>query len=396
MKKQLLSNVDIFLSLKANPSIGLANLYNKIGACVEVASIGELKSAMVAGFSEDNIIFSGPGKRFDELNFAIDKGIYCIIIESFEEIMQIATIAETKNKIVDLGIRINPSLKNMNNSTIKMGGVSSQFGIEEEDIGKCIRYIKSNSYLRFKGIHVYTGTQILDYKKIIESVKYTLNLSIKIEKEYAINVEMIDFGGGFGVKYFEHEKYLDFQQFSKEFNELLISHRLKKPKTRYIIESGRYLLAESGYYLAKVNYIKESKGKTYIVVDGGLNHHQSSTFRGRLMRNNFPIKILNKTEKNTPSRKVSIVGPLCTPEDCLASDVLLPHIEVGDYICIENSGAYGLTYSPFLFLSHATPPEVLNIGTKDFVIRERINPEYFLENQSIIPSKEIENVLINQ
>ncbi|MBH0357134.1 diaminopimelate decarboxylase [Bacillus toyonensis] len=390
MKKSLDKKVDIFYSLKTNPALSIAGLYNQLGAGVEVASGGEMLTAFKAGYSNKNIIYSGPGKTADELKMAINGDLYCIIAESYEEILLIENLSKELNKSkVSIGIRINPDF-NSTTSSIQMGGKPSQFGVEEIDLERCLKYIKISPYLKFVGIHVYIGTQILDAEKILMSMKYTLDLVDNIKKEFHLNFEMIDLGGGFGMKYFDHEEELDFLKFSSRFNELIKSHRKKHPNARYIIESGRYLMGENGYYVTKVNYVKESRGSKFVIVDGGLNHHQAATFRGRLMKNNYPIRII-KDKKTKQLEKVSIVGPLCTPEDCIARNIVVERVEKDDLVCIEKSGAYGLTYSPVLFLSHEIPSEVLCFKNEHYVIREKFNKGDFIKNQKLINYKEIKN-----
>ncbi|USK44116.1 diaminopimelate decarboxylase [Cytobacillus oceanisediminis] len=392
MRSLLNQDTEIYLSLKANPLLGLSHLFSRLGSGAEVASLGELKTALRAGFKPEKIIFSGPGKKNNELEYAIEKNIYCIIAESLEEIRFLSKIATRKKIEVRIGIRINPSMCNDSSTAIKMGGVPSQFGIEESSINQCINEILKNSNLTFMGIHTYTGTQVLSYEKIIQSMKYTLQLAENIREQFNIEFKFIDLGGGFGVKYFENQQDFDFLRFADEYNKLIINHKKSNPSTIYILESGRFLLAPFGYYVTKVNYVKESKGKKFAVVDGGLNHHQASTFRGRFMRNNYPIEKIKTTNKEIEQKeKVSIVGPLCTPEDCIGNDVLLPKLEVDDYIVIKNSGAYGYTYSPVYFLSHESPYEILFMQNKEYILRGKIDYNKILEEQVIISFKEYED-----
>jgi diaminopimelate decarboxylase len=128
--------------------------------------------------------------------------------------------------------------------------------------------------------------------------------------------------------------------------------------TRFIVEPGRYLVAEAGIYVARINDIKVSRGKKFVIVDGGMNHHLAASGNlGQVFKRNFPLAILNKLREE-PTEVADIVGPLCTPLDVLAREVRLPPVEVGDLVGIFQSGAYGLTASPVNFLSHPIPAEV--------------------------------------
>ncbi|PUA34645.1 type III PLP-dependent enzyme [Paenibacillus elgii] len=380
IRKSLDESVEIFLSLKANNNVSLAKLFAKWGTGVEVASKGELLLALKAGFSPENIIFSGPGKLEEELELAIREEIYCIIIESLEEAKKVELISSKLGINSNIGIRVNPDC-DITNARIKMAGVPRQFGIDEDDIGEVCSYIKDSSHLVFKGIHVYVGTQILNPDEIVKSMKYTIELAKHIQETTGFEITMLNLGGGFGVPYFSHEKPLDIGILMSQVNGLIYQAKQLFPNARFIVESGRYLLATSGRYIAKAIYKKKSKGEEFIVVDGGMNHHAASTFRGRTMRNNYPIKVIKKNNNTGDYKTTNIVGPLCTPEDCIARSITLPEINVGDYICVENSGAYGLSYSPILFLGHLPPMEILVWEGREYVVRSRGNSDFLLLNQ---------------
>ncbi|MNI56954.1 L-glutamyl-[BtrI acyl-carrier protein] decarboxylase [compost metagenome] len=203
--------------------------------------------------------------------------------------------------------------------------------------------------------------------------------------KHGLECEFIDLGGGFGVPYFSHEKELDIEHVCRETNRLVEEYLRDSPETRFMIESGRFLLAESGVYVARVLYVKESKGEKFLILDGGMHHHVSSTFRGRTMRNNFPVRLVRSD--GTPAQgnpeRVHLVGPLCTPEDCLAKDIELPEANTGDYIVLLKSGAYGLSYSPMQFLGHPSPLEALVTNGTPSVIRERGDVTDLLHHQYV-------------
>ncbi|MBJ8030422.1 type III PLP-dependent enzyme [Bacillus cereus group sp. N21] len=382
VRSQLNSAVDIFLSFKANSNASIASLFRSWGTGIEVASVGELKTALKVGYTPDNIIFSGPGKRENELAYAIEQNIYCIIVESIQELEKIATLAFEKEKKVSIGVRINPdSFKS--GAKIKMGGVPRAFGIDESKIDEIFSFIATSNQLHFKGIHIYSGTQILQASSILDSFAYTINLAKEILEKFELTCEMINLGGGFGIPYFQNEKELDFKEVANGLNLLIMENKKIFPRTRYILESGRYLLAESGAYLTGITYVKESKGEKFLVTDGGLHHHQAVTFRGRVIRNNYPMSLLKKSGELKGSETVSVVGPLCTPEDLIGRNVQLPVAEKGDVLCIQKSGAYGLSYSPCHFLGHPTPMELLFLEGRELIIREKGEPEDLLLRQNI-------------
>ncbi|WP_144502488.1 type III PLP-dependent enzyme [Bacillus thuringiensis] len=376
--------IDIFLSLKANNNVSIAKLFRIWGSGIEVASLGELNLALKAGFSKKDIIFSGPGKNRIALEAAIDNRIYCIIVESLEELNTIGDIARKKHIKVNIGIRINPNT-DLTKTGIKMGGVPRQFGIDESQIPLAIETLKKNKLLNFLGIHIYSGTQIFDENQILASFKYTIEIAKELFFKHNLLCEMIDLGGGFGVPYFSRQQPINIKYIIENLNITIEALDSVFKNTRFIIESGRYLLAKSGLYVTSALYSKISKGEKFVVTDGGMNHHASSTFRGRFIRDNFPVYIIKKQpERDFRKEKVNIVGPLCTPEDCLFKNIELPTIEVDDLICIENSGAYGLSFSPMNFLGHETPAEILITSKQEYLIRNRGNISDLLLNQNII------------
>ncbi|MCP1311560.1 type III PLP-dependent enzyme [Paenibacillus tyrfis] len=389
IRQYLHPSIDIFFSLKANNNLFLAHCFLKKGFGAEVASKGELFLAKTAGFLPSNIIFSGPGKNVDEITYALEQNIYCVIIESYQELVIIEQLAQKMGMIANIAVRINPD-SDLVQSSIKMAGVPRQFGIDESQLVDVFEKINSSSFLHFRGIHIYTGTQILQAQQLYQAFSYAVNLARCIRDEYGLLCEMIDMGGGMGVPYFAHEKELDFLTLAKRVNQLINKAVYDFPTTRFIIESGRYLTAETGVYVARVLYVKHSKGETFYIVDGGMHHHVSSTFRGRTLRNNFPIKLISKSMEDcvpTPIQKATIVGPLCTPEDCLAKNVELPVAKEGDLIMIKKSGAYGLSYSPQLFLGHESAMEVYYYQGESRVIRERGRVEDLLLHQVLTKLK---------
>ncbi|RJX37813.1 type III PLP-dependent enzyme [Paenibacillus pinisoli] len=365
-------SVNIYLSLKTNNNIYLANLFQQAGSGVEVASSGELTLALKAGFSPDRIIMSGPGKTVNDLTTAVDIGIRSINVESIDELHIISQIATKKEKIVPVSVRINPDFK-AKKPTISMGGNPRQFGVDESQLNVFFESLTSLHNLKFLGIHIYLGTQILLSETIVESMKYTIELASLIKETYGFTSTLINLGGGFGVPYFPHEQPLDIKKLLEEINALIIDYTKINEDTKFIIESGRFLLADYGIYVATILYKKISKGQTFLVTDGGMHHHVSSTFRGRTMRNNFPLKLISSSKRHEAalSERVNITGVLCTPEDCMALGVDLPAAEPGDRIVWFKSGAYGLAYSPQQFLGHATPWELLLNENEIIVIRQR-------------------------
>lgn len=377
LKDSLPEECGIFYSMKANPLLGICQLFKNLRSGIEVASSGELYTALAAGFPPEKIIFTSPGKTYDELEYAIDTGIYSINIESLDEAQMINRIAMEKSRKVDIAVRINPDF-DVAGTGIKMSGVPTQFGIDQIQLGDAFEILKSLPNINIIGIHIYTGTQALNAHNIVLNMEQIIKLALELSEKHTFQLKFLDLGGGFGIPYFKGDTYLDMELFRREFAQMWDKYKDQLSKTKVFVESGRFLMAEAGTYLVKVLYSKACKGNKYIVCDGGSNQHAASAFLGRHIRNNFPMHVLDKTENKV---EVNVVGPLCTPTDVIGQKVMLPEVITGDIIAVERSGAYGVTQSPGLFLSHPLPAEVGYYAGKTYVLRERGRKEDFLNGQ---------------
>jgi diaminopimelate decarboxylase len=370
---------EIFYSVKSNPLLGICQLLRKLGSRVEVASYSELYTALKAGFDPQDMIFTSPGKTREELEFAIQRNIYSMNVESLEEARLIHEIASARMKRVRIAVRINPSF-NVAGASMKMTGVPTQFGIDQTVAGAALEEMLAMPWLEVAGIHIFTGTQMLDANSIATNMEEIMKLAVELSDTHGFRLQFLDLGGGFGVPYFKGDEPLDLELLRGRLAELWSRYEERLRGTRIGVESGRFLLAEAGVFLTKVLYVKECKGTTYLICDGGSHQHASTAFLGRYVRNNFPMYIAGKEKEET--REVVVAGPLCTPTDVMGQKVLLPEAEAGDLLVIEKSGAYGLTHSPVLFLSHMLPPEVMHYGGRFYLLRERGRAEDFLRGQS--------------
>lgn len=359
LKEALIPNARLYYSMKANPLGEICRILNDMGAGIEVASMGELEIALQAGIKPGGIIFTSPGKTEKELRTAIAKSIKLINIDSLEEARLINCIGAEREEAIDVGIRINPAV-NCSNAKIKMTGVASQFGVEEEELDTVFAAIKELDYVNVCGFQIYMGTQMLRAEDIVRNTEYALDLFFDKSKQYGIGLKTVNVGGGFGVKYFPNENDLDLEQLREGMNEISKKYQEELSHTEIIFESGRFIMAEAGEFVTKVLYVKKSKGTKFVICDGGSNFHSSAAFLGRFVRNNFPLRSFPIGEE---LEAANIVGPLCTPLDVIGQKVLVnKDIKAGDYVIVEKSGAYGLTYSPIEFLSHERPKEIMEDG----------------------------------
>src|SRR5215210_916261 len=240
---------EVSYSVKANPSLGVCQLVaSQQEAGAEVASSGELAVARAAGFEPEDIVFAGPGKTDDELKRAVDEGIFAVNVESLHEIDRLADIAREAGKTIGVGLRINPEAQLMG-SGMRMGGTVGQFGMDQAELGEAVR------------------------KTLLEHCRNILEISLSATDLAGRPLEMIDFGGGFGVPYFEKMTEFELDTFAGGFRELLSSYR-PDPRLsgcRFLFELGRYLVADAGVYVTRAVDVKETRGKTFVVTDGGMN-----------------------------------------------------------------------------------------------------------------------------
>lgn len=350
-------SIQLFYSVKANPNHALINRLAEEVDGFEIASGGELRLAQSTSIGNSNLLFAGPGKTMDELYKAIQSTIGIIVLESVQEGTFVDRIAAQHGVIQRVAVRVN--IKNIYNGTkLMMSGKASPFGIDEEIIEESIDALKQLKNIEIVGIYAYFGTQILHAESIANNFNCILTLHEKIQKHMKQSLSFIGLGGGYGIPYFDNEKELDTTVLKSCVEEVLKKHSSHIDKSMSIVsESGRYLVAQSGYFIVKILYIKTSHDKKYYIVDGGTNCYSIAGGMKALLRRNLPVRALNKNTGET--EKVTIVGPLCTPTDILAQDIILPKCKQNEYLLFPFAGAYGYSASPLKFLSHEPPNEII-------------------------------------
>jgi diaminopimelate decarboxylase len=350
----------IHYSVKANPNSAVIKHLVDAGCGLEIASSGEFCRALDAGCPAEKILFAGPGKTERELEFALEKGIWEIHIESLLEAQRISSICRRVGVRGRAAIRVNPSSE-AQGGAMRMGGKPAPFGVDEEILDDVLDYLLENPAIDFRGIHLFTGTQILDHTLLVNQYKRGLAIARRVAARLQKRLHTVDFGGGLGIPYFGAEREMDMGQLRERLAEVMTRVRQEAcfAGTRFIVEPGRYLVGDAGIYVARINDIKISRGRKFLILDGGMNHHLAASGNlGQVIKRNFPVTVINKLDQREKD-KVDIVGPLCTPLDTLARDVEVPIVSIGDLVGIFQSGAYALSASPIGFLSHPIPAEVV-------------------------------------
>ena len=359
LRSALPDAIDIYYSVKANPHPRVVGIFVDQGAGCEIASGGEYALARLAGVAPNKIVFAGPGKGRDELDYVVSRGIGEIHLESFEEVDTLESLAKQHSATVGVSIRINPSAAL--GGGLLMGGQPTAFGFEEESLPEVVQAVSRRPHLRLRGIHLYTGTQILDADALLMHWQHAVALAKRLSNLISEPLQTIDLGGGLGIPYFAHERELDLNRLAEGARALVDSAKadVKLAQCRFLVEPGRFLAGPAGIYVARVRSVKTCRGTTFVVLDGGMNHHLAASGNlGQVVRRDYPMLNLSRSD-SADKKTVVVVGPLCTPIDTLGRKVILTSPRAEDLLGIFQSGAYGLTASPINFLSHPTPVEVL-------------------------------------
>jgi diaminopimelate decarboxylase len=356
LNRRLPDEVSLHYAVKANPMPAVVQHMSRLTNGLDVASLREMRTALDTGTPPNKISFAGPGKADIELRAAIAASVI-INAESAAEVARIARLGDSLSIRPRVAIRVNPDFQ-LKTSGMKMSGGPKPFGVDAEQVPALLRRMKSYE-LDFQGFHIFSGSQNLRPESIIEAQTQTLDLATRLADDAPSPVKWLNLGGGFGIPYFPGDQRLDLQPIADNLANLVREYRPRLPEAEFVIELGRYLVGEAGIYVCEVIDVKESRGETFAVTNGGLHHHLSASGNfGQLIRKNYPVCIGNRVT-GADTGPVNVVGPLCTPLDILADKYSLPRVDVGDLIVVFQSGAYGYTASPQDFLSHPEPIEVL-------------------------------------
>ncbi len=346
----------ICFSTKSNSNLEILKQIKRNGLGADVVSKGELMIALKAGISSKKIVFSGVGKTKSELMYAIEKNILLINCESKSEIIEIESIAKSKNRKVDIGIRLNPNTDAKTLKQISTGKKENKFGISEKIFIEVLEYIKNSKFLNLKCLSVHIGSQILDHKPY----QKMLNVLDKLIKKIDFNFEYVDLGGGMGIDYKKDKKKFNYKKYNQIIKKFLRNH-----KTKIIFEPGRSIIGDTAILISKIIYIKENSKKDFIIVDAAMNDFMRPALYGAKHK----IIALKKTNKKT-NKSYDFVGPICETTDKFLTTNKFQKLNEKDYIIICDVGAYGSSLSSNYNIRPKLA-EILIKGTKIKVIKKR-------------------------
>ncbi len=358
-------NLRIHYAAKALTNLSILRLFKELGAGLDCVSVEEIRLGLAAGFDPKDIIFTPNGVSMEEYLEAIRIGTK-ITVDNISILEKIGM--EVKNQ--PLFIRLNPHLSAGGNSNISVGHIDSKFGISIHQLPITKRLIKKYN-IHVEGIHIHTGSDIIE-TDIFERVA-ELILSIADEFE---NIESIDFGSGFKVKYKPNDLHTDIENVGMRFSEIFNQYCIKNNRQLTLrFEPGKFLVSEAGTFLTKVNTVKQTTACTFVAINSGFNH----LIRPMFYKSYHEIENISNPEG--VKKMYSVVGYICE-SDTFAEDRILSEVREGDILLFRNAGAYCFSMSSN-YNSRLKPAEVLLLKGKDYLIREREAFESLLLNQQI-------------
>lgn len=319
-------------AVKANFNLDILKFIKKSNCGVDVVSLGEIKRSLEAGFNMQDIIFSGVGKSKEELTWAIEKDIYQINVESISEVNKIALIAKQLNKNVNLGLRINPEIDAETHKSISTALKDSKFGLDFDSASIAIQIIATNPQLNLKALSFHLGSQIMNVN-VFEKALTVMKPFYTAAKHKCPELDRFDLGGGVGIDYKNSDSDEDQQRWQQLQD--LFDRELKEFDAFFLLEIGRFLVARSGILLSRIEVIKETPHKRFLILDVGMTQLLRPALYGAY-HEILPLKFVNG-----PKLSYEIVGPICESTDVLATDRALTPVEEDHFVAICDVGAYG-------------------------------------------------------
>ena len=346
----------ICYAVKANSNLSVIKHFVDMGAGCDCVSIGEVRRAFKAGAKKYKIIFSGVGKRDDEIKEALERDILLINLESEAELGRVETIAKELGVEARISVRVNPNIDPKTHPYISTGLHENKFGVDIDTAKRMYILAKNSKHLNPIGIHFHIGSQLTELDPIKEASEVVANL-VRELKVIDVDIKFFDVGGGLGIKY-DDETTIKPYDYTQAIMETL--HGLD---VTVMCEPGRYLTANAGYFLTKVLYEKVNGDKRFVIVDGAMN----DLIRPSLYKAYHKIEVLNDSDEKSLA---NLVGPVCESGDFFAKDIELPKTSHDDLVVIHSAGAYGFTMASN-YNTRAKTAEIAVEDGEDRVIRKR-------------------------
>lgn len=370
-------------AVKANCSLAILNIIAEFGCGFDVVSKGELMRVIAAGGDPQKVIYSGVGKRPDEIEFALSHNIKCLNIESESELYAVSKIAAKLGIKAPVALRVNPNVDAKTHPSISTGLKKNKFGIPFEDASRLYQVIKNDPHLEATGIDCHIGSQMTSGGPIIEATDKLIALYHELEA-MGIKVDHIDIGGGLGVTYNDETPPSPYEYLAA------VLQRLKDIDVAVYCEPGRAMVANAGILLTKVLYLKSNSERNFCIVDASMSDLIRPALYNSWMNIVPAVKrpatdALPESDKNG-NRVYDVVGPICESDDFLGKERNL-NVREGDVLAVRGAGAYGSSMSSN-YNGRPLCAEILVDGSRSYVIRERQKEDDMWENERIITDLE--------
>lgn len=367
----------ICYAVKANSNLGVLNLLARLGSGFDIVSIGELERVLAAGGSPDKIVFSGVGKRHDEIKRALEVGIYCFNLESEAEMERVNDVASEMGMVAPISIRVNPDVDAKTHPYISTGLKANKFGIPIENARSVYQHISQLSHLKIMGIDCHIGSQLLEIAPFIDALKRVLMLVDDLRKD-GIKLRHLDLGGGLGIPYRDETPPTP-SEYAAAIKEVMAGRLLK-----IILEPGRAIAGNAGILVTRVEFLKHSDtedGKNFAIVDAAMNDLMRPTLYQAWQA---VLPVVEESENSRIQAKIyDLVGPICETGDFLAKDRSLA-IKANDLLAIRSAGAYGFSMSSN-YNSRPRAAEVMVDGEQHYLVRERESLSSLFQGESVLP-----------
>lgn len=374
----------VLYASKAFCTMAMCKIVEQEGLGLDVVSGGELFTALKAGFPMDKVYFHGNNKTVQEIELAIQNNIRRIVVDNKEELNNVNNIAAQNGKIANISFRIKPGIDAHTHDFVQTGQIDSKFGVALEN-GEALEIIGIASKLRnvqVVGVHCHIGSQIFDLAPFELAAKILLNFIAEIKDKLGIEIEELNLGGGYGIKYLPSHDPIEYDHYiesvSKVVKNICEDKRIKLPFI--VMEPGRSIVASSGITLYTVGAVKEIKNvRKYISVDGGLADNP----RYALYESQYDACLANRPDAKKVE-KVTIAGKCCESGDILIKDIEMPSIEDGDIVAVLATGAYNYSMSsnynriprpPVVLVKEGKSREIVKREDYNDIIRNDILPE---------------------
>ncbi len=377
LRAVLPASFDLAYALKANPSLAVVAHLGRRGLGADIASAGELATALRARIRPGAIVFTGPGKRDPELSLAVERGVRAVTVESPAELERLEQIAAAAGRRVPVLLRAAVSDPARHEAVRLIGDEGAgKFGMDRSDLRAAARRAARSEHLDLLGLHAFGASNVRDAGVLAGHVAATVALAVEVVGQAGVPLRLVDAGGGLGIPYEPGEEPLDLVDLGAQLAAQAARWEREEAtrRLRVLLEPGRFLVGPAGAYLARVVDRKTVDGIPVAILDGGVHH----LLRPALVGQEHRVHLFGSASTAGEAGPLTIAGPLCSGLDVFSRRAVAAPPQVGDVVAVLDAGAYGFTEAMPFFLSHPIPAEVVVRAGQAELVRPRLEPGAWL------------------